>query len=431
MTNQPDHPTSMLRGSLPIVCALTLVCGLTIATQPSQAQTFQVLYNFTGGADGGGPNGVTIDRNGNLYGTTLEPGNCVVNGVCGGVFKLSRRGSGWTLNSLYHFRGGDDGSWPNAGVTIGPDGTVYGTTTSGGGGPCSYGGIPGCGTVYHMQPPANVCQAVSCPWDETVLYAFQGVNDVDNPYNDVTFDAAGNLYGAATYGGLFPEGGGVYSLTHTEGGWTYNLLYEFPGAPNGGESFAPVRFDQAGNILGTTLEGGNDGNGVVFKMVPFGAGWDESVVYSFGPPPDAGGPFAGLISDVAGNLYGTTAGGGEHGNGAVYELSPASGGYNYSVIYGGFYNPEMGNGGPRSPLVMDAAGNLYGTTSSTGTNHDGEIFELSPTANGWIFSNLHNFDVSDGINPQGDLAIDTNGNIYGTTIGGGAHGYGVIWEITP
>lgn len=425
-------PATFVRTIRPAAFAFLLALALIVTTsQVMQAQTFQVLYNFTGGADGGGPNGVAIDRDGNLYGSTLEPGNCGVNGVCGGVFKLSHRGSGWILSSLYHFRGGDDGSWPNAGVTIGPDGTLYGTTTSGGGGPCDYAGIPGCGTVYHLQPPDHVCQAAFCSWNDTVLYAFQGSNDVGNPYNDVTFDAAGNLYGAVTYAGLFPEGGGVYSLTRSQGGWTYNLLFEFPGLPNGNESFAPLFFDHSGNILGTTLEGGTEGNGVVFKMVPSGSGWSESVVYSFGHVPDAGGPFAGLISDAAGNLYGTTIGGGVHGNGAVYELSPTNGSYNYSVIYGDFYNPELGNEGPRGGLVMDAAGNLYGTTSGTGRYLQGEIFELSPSANGWTFTDLHDFDVSDGTGPQGDLGMDSNGNIYGVTIGGGAHGYGVIWEITP
>jgi len=433
MTKPANHCSFTVGSTIrPAAFAFLLALALVVTTsQVTQAQTFQVLYNFTGGSDGGGPNGVAIDRNGNLYGSTLGPGNCVNGGVCGGVFKLSRRGSGWILSSLYHFRGGDDGSWPNAGVTIGPDGTLYGTTTAGGGGPCTYAGIPGCGTVYHMQPPAHVCQAVSCPWDETVLYAFQGGTDVGNPYNEVTFDATGNLYGAVTYGGVFPYGGGVYSLTRSQGGWTYNLLYEFPGSPNGGESFAPLLFDQAGNILGTTLQGGTDGDGVVFKMVPSASGWSESVVHSFGYVPDAGGPFAGLISDSAGNLYGTTIGGGVHDNGAVYELSPTNGGYNYSVIYGGFYFPLNGNGGPRGGLVMDAAGNLYGTAYVVGRHGQGEIFELSPSANGWTFTDLHDFDVSDGTGPQGDLGIDNNGNIYGVTVGGGAHGYGIIWEITP
>jgi len=243
MTNLADNSSVAFVSTIrPVAFVLLLaLASIGMTSQVTQGQTFQVLYNFTGAADGGGPNGVAIDRDGNLYGTTLLPGNCVFNGVCGGVFKLSRRGSGWILSSLYHFRGGDDGSWPNAGVTIGPDGTLYGTTTSGGGGPCTYGGIPGCGTVYHAQPPAHVCQAVSCPWAETVLHAFQGTGDVDNPYNDVTLDAAGNVYGAVTYGGLFPEGGGVYSLTRSQGGWSYSLLDEFPGSPNGGESFAPLQ----------------------------------------------------------------------------------------------------------------------------------------------------------------------------------------------
>ena len=138
---------------------------LVLLGAPAQAQTFQVLHNFTGGADGYNGNGLTMDRAGNMYGSTRGPGYCYGDdGACGGVFKFSRAGSGWILSSLYHFRGGSDGSWPTSGVTIGPDGTLFGTTASGGNGAqCDYGDTPGCGTVYRLQPPSHACPAFSCP----------------------------------------------------------------------------------------------------------------------------------------------------------------------------------------------------------------------------------------------------------------------------
>jgi uncharacterized repeat protein (TIGR03803 family) len=396
----------------------------------TSAQTFQVLHNFTGGADGNTPNGLAIDRAGNLYGTTGGPGNCVNGGVCGGVFKFARERSGWIFTSLYHFRGGSDGSWPNATVTIAPDGTLYGTTTSGGGGRCSYGGIPGCGTVYHLQPSSHICSSVSCPWNDTILYAFQPIPDVQNPYAEVTLDAAGNVFGTGTFGGgLYLYGGGVYKLTRSQGNWSYDLLHSFNG-PDGARVYNPVLLDRAGNIYGTTDLGGENEDGVVFEMSSSGSGWTEDILHTFGPPPDGGGP-EGLISDSAGNLYGAAGAGGAHGSGAVFELSPSGSGYTYSVLYDGFYSP-VGGGGPRGPLVMDSAGNLYGTTSGTGRYSFGMTFELSPNGTGWTFTDLHDFTgTDDGESPQGILVVDSSGNIYGVTAGGGAYGFGVIWELTP
>src|ERR1039457_3526157 len=151
MTNRLQLSTSVLSNSVlaPVVAAAMVLALIMIATPSAQAQTFQVLHNFTDGADGATPLGIAMDAHGNLYGTTLSPGSCQLSG-CGGVFKLARSGSGWTINSLYHFQGGADGSWPHAGVTVASDGTLYGTTTAGGGGSCNPGGIAGCGTVYRL-----------------------------------------------------------------------------------------------------------------------------------------------------------------------------------------------------------------------------------------------------------------------------------------
>ena len=193
MTTAARHPAFTLGGLRNPAFVLAMVCALTwFAAQPAQAQTFRVLYNFTDGADGATPNGIALDAAGNLYGTTLSPGNYFTGG-CGGVFKLKQSGSRWILQPLYHFQGGNDGRWPHSAVTVGSDGTLYGTTTAGGGGPCSLGEIPGCGTVYRLQPPPRPCTSVECPWHETILHSF-ALDPINLPYASVTFDSTARKY---------------------------------------------------------------------------------------------------------------------------------------------------------------------------------------------------------------------------------------------
>jgi len=196
---------------------------MTIAIPAVHAQTYSVLHTFTGGMDGSSPYaGLTKDAAGNFYGATYLGGHG--NGV---VFKLTRTGSGWVLTTLYAFQGGEDGSEADGGVTIGPDGALYGTTYSGGGNGC-FGG--GCGIVYRITPPATACRSVSCPWTETVLHRF-GLADEDGAlpvYGSPLFDRAGNLYGTTKGGGAFGEGT-VYELTPSSGGWTENILWNFTG----------------------------------------------------------------------------------------------------------------------------------------------------------------------------------------------------------
>jgi hypothetical protein len=281
-----------------------------------------------------------------------------------------------------------------------------------------------------MQPQNHICGGVSCPWNETVLYAFQPIPNVVNPYAEVTLDAEGNIYGAGTFGGgLYLYGGGIYELSRLQNGWSYDLLFSFNG-PDGARAYNLVLLDRTGNIYGSTILGGDDQHGVIFEMSPSGSGWTESTLHNFGAPPDGGGPAGGLISDSAGNLYGATGGGGAHGSGAAFELSPSGTGYTYSLLYDAFYSP-VGGGGPRSPLVMDSSGNLYVTTSGTGRYSFGMIFELSPNGTGWSFTDLHDFNITDGESPEGILVLDRGGNLYGVSAGGGAHSYGVIWELTP
>ena len=218
--------------------ALAIVFVMTVvATHAAQAQTFTVLHNFTGGADEGTPiAGLTIDQAGNFYGTTFGLN-------WGTVFKLAHKNSSWVLTPLYSFSGGDDGASPFAGVTIGLNGILYGTTFEG--------GTYGYGTVFDLKPSAAACRTALCPWTETVLCGFTGGSDGANPvFGDLVFDQAGNLYGTAEKGGAYGYGV-VYELMPSNGGWTERVLYAFAGANDGAIPESALIFDKAGNLYGT------------------------------------------------------------------------------------------------------------------------------------------------------------------------------------
>jgi uncharacterized repeat protein (TIGR03803 family) len=409
---------------LPTLVLLALMVG---AAQSAQAQTYQVIHSFTGGADGGNPYaGLTLDRAGNLYGTTFT------GGADGGgtVYKLTHKGSGWAFDPLYSFgsAGGNDGGAPAARVIFGPDGSLYGTTTSG--------GTKGVGTVINLRPSPKVCKTSLCPWTETVLYSFKGGTDGANPgYGDLVFDQAGNIFGTTMSGGstnpLGPCGragcGTVFELSPSNGSWNEAVIYAFQGN-TGASPFSGVILDQTGNLYGTTYGGGegscNNGTcGTVYELTYSGSGWAESFLYSFTGGSNGDNPDGGLIFDPSGNLYGTTS-----NIATAFELTPSGGTWIYSLLYtfGGFDDQC----GPRASLVMDAAGNLYGTTTCTVPN--GTVFELTPSNDGtWTYTLLHGFTGPDGEYPECNVVIDANGNLYGTTSAGGLYGYGVVWEITP
>jgi len=401
----------------------------TLCALSAQAQSFTILHNFTGGADGTDPYaGLTIDSSGRLYGTTVGTDECYAG--CGTVYTVSRRGSGWIFTSLYAFQGGDDGSAPVSTVTIAADGSLYGTTLRGGGTESCFGGR-GCGTIYHLQPPAEFCASVSCPWHDTVLYSFQGFPDLMTPGSEVVFDQQGNIFGTADYGGP-QEGslgyGGIYELTPSQGQWIYHMVYELTYA-SGCNPLGAILRDQAGNIFGTAQQCGAHNNlGTAYELSPSGSGWTASVLYSFGQTQtDGEQPVIGLISDSAGNFYGTTPYGGPSGAGEVFELSPTAGGYSYSVLYGNF----TGSYGPATKLVMDGAGNLYGAQYEGGAHNQGMIFKLTPGSGGWMLTDLHDFNGTDGTEPGVNMVLDRNGNLYGTARYGGSFGDGVVWELTP
>jgi uncharacterized repeat protein (TIGR03803 family) len=402
----------------------TLAVAAMLAISAWAGDTEKVVYNFTGGNDGGDPAAQLIfDGAGNAYGTT------VVGGFygCGTVFELTPLSGGkWQESVLYNFGCFADGKNPYGGVTLDSAGNFYGTTVAGGsGGDCTG---DGCGVVYKLtQSGGN--------WTESVLYNFTGGDDGFGPGAGVVFDKAGNLYGTTPDGGAHSEGV-VYQLSPKNGQWQQTVIHAFTGGADGGVgSLGLLLLDKVGNLYGVTELGGTYGAGTAFKLSLAGGNWKLTTLYAFQGMPDAGFPYGGLIADAAGRLYGTTYFGGSNGLGAVFEVGPgptALAGWKDSVLssFQGGTDASL----PTSTLVFDAAGNLYGT-SSTGGNPScdcGTIFKLVPTAGGWNESVLHSFGTSgDGAYPSYGLTPDGMGNYFGTTPVGGAYGQGALFEITP
>ncbi len=393
-----------------------------VLTRSAQAQTFKVIHNFANGQDGAQPYaGLTMDAAGNLYGTTF--GNLGGRYGNGSVFKLKHFGSGWVVNPLYDYTGGDDGAWPWGRVAVAKDGTLYGTTWTG--------GAAGVGIVFHLRPSPTAPTSALAPWNETISYFFTGGSDGGAPQGDLTFDQAGNIYGITNYGG--DAGNGVvYELTPSGGGWKQTVLYSFQGTDDGANPYGGVVFDEVGNLYSVVNYGGTSNGGAVYELSPSGLGWTETTLYDFTGGNDGATPFGGLIIDASGNLYGTTAFGGMGGGGTVFELTPVNGGgWSFNTIYS-FSGTGYPNYGPLDKLAMDAAGNLYGTTYQDGAYQAGSVFMLTPAGGGWTYTSLHDFTGgSDGANPISNLIFDTSGNLYGTASAGGASGYGVVFEITP
>jgi uncharacterized repeat protein (TIGR03803 family) len=402
-----------------------LICVLSLALfvpYRVPAQTYQVLYNFTDSPVGGFPNaGLTTDRAGRLYGTAFQGGN----GTAGGVFRLVRSGPSWRFEPLYAFTGGSDGAYPTARVIFGPDGTLYGTTEAGGGTGC-FG--EGCGVVFNLKPPPNACAAALCYWKETIIYRFVGGNnDGAYPRSEVVFDSAGNLYGTTSNGGP-SDLGTVYQLSPTSGGWTERVLYAF-GGNSGGTPLSGLILDAAGALYGTTQYSFGFNYGTVFKLTRSGSNWSESDLYSFTDGSDGGMPTGGLIFDGSGNLYGTTPFAGVGSGGTAFELVPSNGSWTFNLLQS-FPGDGQHATGPNASMTFGATGNLYGTTTGTSSGPDyGTVFELTPTSGGWTQTVLHAFAGSDGELPFSNVIFDSSGNLYGTASQGG--GYGVVWEITP
>jgi uncharacterized repeat protein (TIGR03803 family) len=400
--------------SAALACALALVI---VAGQSATAQTYSLLHSFTGfPKDGRWPYaGLIRDAAGNFYGTTR------FGGARGGgtIFKLDAAGKETPLFSFFRgnrFRGyKDDGIDPFAGLLQDTAGNLYGTAESGGDLTCHYPG--GCGTVFRRKTSGKV----------KVLYRFHLVDDELGPEATLVQDMSGNLYGTTIHGGDFAcdLGCGTVFKLSTTGQQT--LLHSFHSGTDG-ETPNGVILDAAGNLYGTTSLGGVGNVGTVFKVDATGK---ETVVYSFQGGTDGAYPHAGLIRDAAGNLYGTTWGGGSDlgsgtGGGTVFMLDTTG---KETVLFR-FADDPNGAGEPMAPLIRDASGNLYGTTmdGGTGCSTCGTVFKLDTSGKE---TTLHNFTGADGAGPAAGLVQDGTGSLYGTTQVGGASNNGVIFKITP
>ncbi|MGA3351197.1 MAG: choice-of-anchor tandem repeat GloVer-containing protein [Candidatus Sulfotelmatobacter sp.] len=384
---------------------LTAFLFLASLSQPAESQTYKVIYNFTGeGDDGASPyGGPNLDPSGNLYGTTYAGGEF----GAGNVYKLAPDGSSWKYSTLYSFTGELDGDGPGFGTLAVYNDVLFGTTEGGG-----Y-----LGVAFKVGRSEN-------GWRENVVHSFGQGTDGNEPIGGVVIDKAGNVYGTTLLGGTYGNGT-VYQVTQSG---VERVIYSFTGGSDAVNPGAAVTLDAEGNLYGTTSFGGAYGDGAVYKLSPAGDRWKETVLYSFRNLNDGQNPVGGLVLDKAGNLYGGTFDGGANGGGTVYELSPSGGKWKLSILY----SFTGGYGGPYNKLTFDTAGNLYGATNGEGANGFGMVFKLAPRNGDWTFTDLYDFvGGSDGGIPYGSLAIDAQGDIFGTTNIGGSDNQGVVFEITP
>jgi uncharacterized repeat protein (TIGR03803 family) len=408
----------MLRKRLPFLPMLltTLTLSATLIATARAQPKFKILGTVPGGLF----SGLTFDAKGNLYGVTGGGGD----GNHGTIFELTPGGRGWSLKTLHSFDGKNGGS-PNGGLIFDAAGNFYGTALGGR-------GLEDGGVAYEMIRGAG-------GWDFTVLYYFciqYHCPDGGTPQSGMILDGSGNLYGTTAGGGEYGDGI-VFELTSNSGGWGETILHSFNYA-DGASPYATPIFDKAGDLYGTTFSGGTNGGGSLFRLKRASGGeWNERALYSFCrggfPCKDGVGPYAGMVLDRSGNLYGTTTQGGgntcgETTCGTVYKLtSTRNGHWKHTVLYA-FPNAQNGNF-PTGGVIIDKAGNLYGATVAGGiggcSGGCGVTYKLAPEADGkWKYTVLHKFDGSGGAQPLGGLIFDDKGNLYGTA-------YNVVFEITP
>ncbi len=378
---------------LAILTFTQLLAGTRAAAQES------VLYSFgSTSADGINPvTNVTFDAAGNLYGVAAAGG---ANGY-GTVFELMpQSGGGWTEKTLYSFgNSAFDGKVPTGALIFDGAGNLYGTT--------AYGGLNNKGMVFQLVPrPGGT-------WGERALFSFKFGPEGDTPYSGLIMDSQGNLYGTAQSAGRNDDGAVFKLIPTTRGPWTEDVLNNFH-KYNGADPRGGLVFDSAGNLYGTTNDGGAHNFGTVFVLTNHSGEWIETDLHDFNPDgSDGTNPMATLVFDSAGNLYGTTAGGGPQGAGVVFKLSPSSGGsWTETILYSFNYNGGADGFNPQSNLIFDSAGNLYGTTLDGGSGQCtqigivigcGIVFELEPATGTWTEVILHNF-ADDGIDGQQSTA---------------------------
>jgi uncharacterized repeat protein (TIGR03803 family) len=421
---------NLRRAARLILAAGLALVAFTPVAGAKKVKPEQVLYDFcsqTNCSDGKWPQaGLVMDGSGNLYGTASEGGN---RGLYGVVFKLAPDGTQTVLHSFCpNAPPCTDGENPYAGLVMDSAGNLYGTTYEGGSGPC--GGNNGCGVVFKIAPDGT----------ESTLYTFcaqPNCADGADPDAGLTLDSAGNLYGTTKYGGnTDPDDGacrstGCGTVFEITPDGTESVLYAFcPGEANCADGEFPVAglvMDGSGNLYGTTEDGGI-GGGTVFEVAPGGT---ETVLHTFGvAQADGAYPLAGLAMDGSGNLFGTTYESYPTGYGVVFELAPDG----TETLLHTF---EGGTDGvfPLAGVIVDSAGNLYGTTVYGGTagcryhGGCGTVFKLAPDG---TETELYDFKAQkDGVYPQASVVADGQGNLYGTAFYGGLtkYGSGVVYKI--
>ncbi|MCJ2088231.1 Hint domain-containing protein [Methylobacterium sp. E-005] len=402
--------------------------------------TVDTLFSFAfdtqrGNATGAFPlPGLIADAQGNLYGTTQQGGA----NETGAVYELVKGANGYTQQTLFSFdantsTGNATGITPFAGLTADSQGNLYGTTIQG--------GANNGGTVFELVKGAN-------GYAQKTLYSFPvdpRANAVEiSARSGLLADAQGNLYGT-TYTGGVNDNGTVYELVKGANGFSQRTLFSFDsGAYSGNTTGSGPKgnliSDAEGNLYGTTLVGGKSGYGAVYELVKGPNGYSQKNLFSFDNPNSgtAGAtPDSGLTADAQGNLYGTTKLGGANGLGTVYELVKGPSGYSHKILYS-FDATANNNGGFLSPgqLTIDGQGNIYGTTHSSNADSSGTVYELVNGPNGYSKRTLFSFDPATshgnatGSYPNHSLTPDGQGNFFGTTQQGGSNNYGAVFRVS-
>jgi uncharacterized repeat protein (TIGR03803 family) len=382
-----------------------VLLALAFANSAMAQGTERTLYKFgVGLLDGLNPRSpVTFDSAGNLYGTTTLGGR----DERGVVYEISPSSNGWSEKTIYSF----GPFYPyDAALVFGGDGNLY--SIAGGGGTYNR------GVVYELTPNAGG------DWSAKVIHNFGAGSDGQYPGAGLIADSAGNFYGTTYYGGS-ANYGCVFELSPVAGGlWKERILHSFLG-DDGAYPQSALTFDSAGNLYGTTYQGGANQIGVVFELEPSDDGWHEKVAYSFQGGNDGSRPFSNVTFDGSGNLYGTTEEGGTVNLGTVFQLSPLGNGWAESVIHS-----FTGTDGeyPVEGLIL-VGGVLYGVTPG-GPNTGGTIYTLTQSAGGeWTETIIYNFSGTSGGGDSSGLTADSSGNLYGANPFW--RGDGAVFEVTP
>ncbi|HEX4159600.1 MAG TPA: choice-of-anchor tandem repeat GloVer-containing protein [Rhizomicrobium sp.] len=388
----------------------TVAIGMLVASAaaPASAKGFQVIYNFANDANGGvPPYTLVLDKKGRLVGTANQGGA----NDAGIIFRMAQKKSGWSLTPLYNFSG-DDGQ-PGWGVTLDKS-TMYSIA--------SYAEVMGgpCGSALRINKSQK-------QWQSVLMHTFVQKDD-GCPTGNMVLDKTGNAYGVTQNGG--GDGwGSIYELSASGGSWTETILYTFQGGSDGGAPYSGMIFDKAGNLYGTATargaQGCGQGCGTVYELSPSQSGWTYKVIYTFTGGNDGGQPTAGLVLDESGNLYGAAESFGANGGGTIFELSPSQGSWTFNLLAS-----PAGTGGPVVAITFASPTTIYGTNFFDGADSYGSVFKVSQSGGKWTYKDLHDFTAgADGGYPGGGVTLDAKGNLYGTTVIGGADNFGVVWAI--